>query len=77
MTMVKEGIFIGIHLTHIRLASFLWDLANSADLDQMPQRAASDQGRSPLFAYRMFYQNLNKIEKYHPTSLKTEMDWSN
>ena len=32
-------------LTHISLASFLWEIAaNSADPDHMPQNAASDQG---------------------------------
>ena len=31
---------------------------------------------SPLSAYIMFYQNLNKNEKYHLTTLKTEMEWS-
>ena len=30
-----------------------------------------------MFAYRMFYQNLNKNEKFHPTTFKMEMDWSN
>ena len=32
---------------------------------------------SLLFAHRMFYQILNKNEKYHTTTLKMEMDWSN
>ena len=32
---------------------------------------------SALFANRIFYQSLNKNEKYHPTSLKTKMNWSN
>ena len=33
--------------------------------------------KSPLFAYILFYQDLNKNEKIHPTTLKTEMDWFN
>ena len=24
----------------------------------------------------LFYLNMNKSEKYHPTTIKTEMDWS-
>ena len=33
-----------LNLTHLSLASFLWDiLANSAKPDQTPQNAASDQ----------------------------------
>ena len=51
-----------VSLTHISLASFLWDMANSADPDQTPQNAASVfwgvWSGSPLFAYRIFYQNL-------------------
>ena len=32
---------------------------------------------SPLFAYRKFCLTLNKMKKYYPPTLKTEMDWSN
>ena len=62
--------------THISLASFLWDLGTQC----RPRSHATERGvlsGSPLFANKQFFQNLNKIEKYHPTSLKTEMDWSN
>ena len=31
----------------------------------------------PRFAYRIFYQSLNKKETYHLTTLKMEIDWSN
>ena len=68
-------------ITNISLVSFCATYTNSADQDQAPQSAASDQGLHRMFtglqAYRMFYQNLNKNEKHHPTTLKTEMDWSN
>ena len=37
-------------LTHIRLASICGKLANSADPDQTPQIAASDQGHHCLLA---------------------------
>ena len=36
-------------VTHINIASFLFGHR------QTVQNAASDQGRSPLFAYRMFF----------------------
>ena len=51
---------------------FLGDMANSGDPDQMPHNVASDQ-----FVYRTFYLNLNTNEKYHPTTLKLEMNLSN
>ena len=35
-------------LTHISLASFLWDIGNSADPDQTPQNALLDKGLSCL-----------------------------
>ena len=38
-------------LTHISLASFLRDVANSADPDQTPQNTASDQGLHCLLTY--------------------------
>ena len=37
------------------------DIGNSADPDQT----------------ECFIKNLNKTEKYHPPTLKTEMDWFN
>ena len=37
-------------LTHISLASFLWDMANSADPDQMLQNVTSDLGHHYLLA---------------------------
>ena len=52
-------------LTHVSIASFLWDIGNQC------------RTGSPLFAYRCFFYNLNKNEKYHPTTLKLEMDSSN
>ena len=63
-------------LIHISLASFLWDIAKQPK----PRSDAAEWGvwsGSPLFAYRIFYYNLNKSEKYHSTNLKREMDWSN
>ena len=39
-----EQVYLNIVLNHVGLATFLWDVANSADLEQMPQNAASDQG---------------------------------
>ena len=63
-------------LTHLSLASFLWDIGKQC----RPRSDTAERGvlsGSSLFAYRMFYQNFNKNENYHPTSLKTEMDWSN
>ena len=56
--------------------SFLWDIAKPC----RPRPDAAECGvwlGSQLFAYRIFYQNLNKNEKYHPTTITTEMDWSN
>ena len=59
-------------LTHLSVTLFLWDIDKHC-------RSRSDAAEcgiwcgSPLFAYRMCYQNLNKDEKYHPTSLKMEM----
>ena len=49
---------------------------NSSKPDQTPQDAASDQVLHCLQA-EVFFFNLNKNEKYHPTTLKSEMDWSN
>ena len=63
-------------LTHLSLASFLWDIGKQC----RPRSDTAERGvlsGSSLFAYRMFYQNFNKNENYHPTSLKTEMDLSN
>ena len=42
--------FVGGALTHISLASFLWDIGNRAHPDQTPQKAASDQGLHCLIA---------------------------
>ena len=63
------------YLTHTSLASFLWVIGKQCK----PRPDAAECGiwsGSPMFAYRMFYQNLNKNENYDPTTLKTEMDWS-
>ena len=62
-------------LTHISLASFLWDIGKQ----RKPRSDATERGvwsRSPLLAYKMFNQKLNKTEKYHPTPLKFEIDSS-
>ena len=62
-------------LTQLSLVSFLLDIGNQC-------RPGSDAAicsvwlGSPLFAYRMFYWNLNKNEKHLPTILATEKDWS-
>ena len=55
-------------LTHISLASFLWDI----DKQSRPRSDAAEcrvWSGSSLLAYRMFNQNLNKDEKYHLTYL--------
>ena len=62
-------------LTHISLASFFLDL----DKQCRPRSDATECGvwsGSPLFAYKMFYENSNKNVKYHPRTLKTGTDWS-
>ena len=54
----------------------MWDIGKQ----WRPRPDAAECGiwsRSPLFAYRIFHQNLNKNENYHPAILKMEMDWSN
>ena len=51
------------------------DMANSAIPDQTPQEAASDQVLHCLLTEMSF--KMNKNEKYHPTTIKTEMEWSN
>ena len=54
-------------LTFINLASFLWDKGKQ----WRPRPDATERGvwsGSPLFAYRMLYQNLNKNENYHPNN---------
>ena len=53
---------------------FCWIYANSADPDQTPPNVVSDQGLHCLFAKSSII--LNKNEKYHTTSLKSEMDCS-
>ena len=64
-----------VHVTHINLASFLWRIGKQ----YRPGSEAAECGvwsGFPLFAYRKFYQNLDKNEKLNPITLKTEMDWS-
>ena len=49
-------------ITHIRLASFLWDMRKQC----IPRSDATERGvssGSPLFTYRKFYSKLNKNEK--------------
>ena len=41
-------------INHLSLASFLWDICNSADSDQTPPNAGSDQDLHCLL-YSMFY----------------------
>ena len=63
-------------LTNLSLASFLWDICKQ----WIPRLNAAQFGvrsGSPLFAYRMFYQHLNKDENYHSTTIQTEIDWPN
>ena len=56
-----------IHLTHISLASHFWTQANSADPDQTPQNATSDQGLHCLLT-GISIRNRIKLKKYtgHP-----------
>ena len=68
--------FMESFLTHISLASFLWDICKQC----RPRPDTAERGvlsGSLLFAHRMFYQHLNKHEKYQRTPLNMEMDWSN
>ena len=62
-------------LTHLSLVSLLWDIGKQ----WRPRADAAERAvwsGSPLFAYRMFYYNLNNDEKYLPTPLKFEIDSS-
>ena len=54
------------------IASHFGTLTNSADPDQMPQNAVSDQG-----LHRLLIEISIKNMKVHQTPLKTEMDCSN
>ena len=56
-------------LTHISLVSHFWDEGNSADPDQSPQDAASDQGLHCLLT-GISIKNMAKMKKIHLTSLK-------
>ena len=63
-------------LTRISFPSFLWDKGKQ----YRPRSDAAQRGvwsGSPLFAYRMYFQNLNELETYYPTTLKFETDSSN
>ena len=53
---------------------FYGTYANSGNPDQTPHYAASDQGLHCLLTE---FSIEIKNEKYHTTTLKTEMDWSN
>ena len=64
-----------LRLTHLSLASFVWDINNSVEPDQMPQKVTSDQILHCLL--RMYFQDLNEIETYYPKTVKFEMDSSN
>ena len=63
-----------LRLTHI-MASILF-VVNGQTVQTQIRGVWSG---SPLFAYmyRLLYQDWNNNEKYHPTTLKTEMDRSN
>ena len=65
-------LIIVVLLTHISLASFLWDI----DKQRKPRSDDTERAvwsGSPLFAYRMFSLILNKNEKYHTTTFKTSV----
>ena len=64
-----------INLTHISLASFLWDIGKQGRSRPDAAELGVWSG-SPLFAYRMVFQNLNKNKNYHPVTLTREVDWS-
>ena len=55
-------------LTHMCLASHFWDLGNSADPDEMPQNAASDQGLHCFLTGICVGNIIRKKKKYtrHP-----------
>ena len=57
---IKQQLHLAFLLTHISLASFSGRYANSADSDQTPQKAASDQVRHCLlteFTFKFFEWN--------------------
>ena len=60
-------------LTHISKASLCEKSAKSAEPDQIPQSAASDQVLYCLLT-EVFFKNSNKNENYHTTNLETKMD---
>ena len=67
--MKKIGMTKIVALTHISLASFLWDIGKQCK----PRTDAAIRGvwsGSSLFAYRRFYQNLDKNEKSTQQPLK-------
>ena len=49
-------------LTHISLASFLWDISKKCKTRSDAAKCGVRSG-SPLFAYRSFFENVNKNEK--------------
>ena len=55
----------------------MWDKGNSAEPDQTPHNAASDQVLHFLLTECSFKIWIKIKKKKHPTTLKTEMDWSN
>ena len=66
-----------LDLTQISLlASSCWTHAYSVDPDQTPQDAASGQGLHCLLTICSI-KTLPKNEKYHPTTLKMEIELSN
>ena len=63
-------------LTNLSLTSFLWDICKQW-ISRLDAAQFGVWSGSPLFAYRMFYQHLNKDENYHSTTIQTEIDWPN
>ena len=43
-TVYRKTLWVELLITHLSLASFLWDIANSADPENMQHSVTSDQG---------------------------------
>ena len=61
-------------LTHISLSEHPF-VEHQQTVKKHIRRCKSVWPGSPLFVYRSFFQNLNKIENHHPTTLKLDRDW--
>ena len=77
MTKVRMEVFFEVKmLTHICLAAFLWDIGKQSRPRSDAAELGSDQSIHCLLT-ECSVKNWNKNEKFNPTTLKTDMDWSN